>query len=207
MTLSHADGSALVRLARTALESHFESRLKKDGKRSQAAAESEKLLEKFSEKRGVFVTLTKRGELRGCIGYPYPVMKLYDAVQNAAVHAAVEDPRFSRVDKKELDEIAIEISVLSVPEEYKGKKEDLPKKIVIGKHGLMINYGGTSGLLLPQVATEQKWDAAEFLSEVCWKAGLEPSAWLAPDAKIFLFEGQIFSEDKPNGKVAEKKQD
>lgn len=206
MKLSLEDGSALVRLAREALEEKFGGRggRKIEKNLGKNPADFEKRVKKFSEKRGVFVTLEKNGKLRGCIGYPLPVMKLYDAVQNAAEHAA-NDPRFAPLAEKELSEITVEITILSVPELFKGNKKDLPAKIHIGKHGLMIEYCGASGLLLPQVATGQKWGAEEFLGEVCWKAGLEPSAWLAPGAKVYLFEGQIFKEEKPGGKVAEEK--
>ncbi|HID20697.1 MAG TPA: TIGR00296 family protein [Methanophagales archaeon] len=150
----------------------------------------------FEEKRGVFVTLNKYGNLRGCIGYPYPVFELKDAIIDAAISAAVSDPRFPSVTKEELADITIELTILTMPQELKVKPKDLPEQIEIGRHGLIIKRGIYQGLLLPQVATEYNWSAEEFLCQTCWKAGLPRDTWLEKDTEISTFEGQIFREEE-----------
>ena len=198
MAFSLSDGEFLVKTVREVIESYLSSneRLKIDAE------------EKFRKKLGVFVTISShpKKELRGCIGYPYPTEPLMTALTNAAISAAVHDPRFPPVTKKEFERLVVEITVLTEPKpiEVKDRKE-LPKRIVVGKHGLIIEYGPFSGLLLPQVAVDYRWSAEEFLAEVCWKAGLSPDTWLDKNAKVYCFEGQIFSEQAPNGKVLERK--
>jgi uncharacterized protein (TIGR00296 family) len=161
---------------------------------------------KFLEKRGVFVTLNSQpgGELRGCIGLPYPIKPLWNAIGEAAISAALRDPRFPQLKSKELEKITIEISVLTPPEKI--GNASLPDSIKIGEHGLIIEKGYNSGLLLPQVATEYNWDAETFLEQVCLKAGLYAKAWKAADATIKTFSAQIFSEETPEGKIVEKKE-
>lgn len=149
---------------------------------------------KFYQKLGVFVTLKKEGDLRGCIGYPYPVLPLSEAVFQAARSAAFQDPRFEPLEKEELKKIKIEISVLTVPKEIKVKDEKLLDEIVIGKDGLIIQMQGYSGLLLPQVAPEYKWSALEFLEACCQKACLPNHAWQDKACRVFKFQAQIFSE-------------
>ncbi len=139
------------------------------------------------EKRGTFVTLWLEGELRGCIGFPYPVKPLAEAVQEAAISAALQDPRFPPVRAEELSHIEIEISVLSVP------KPITPEQIKVGVHGLIISRGNRSGLLLPQVAIEYHWDVETFLEQTCVKAGLPQDAW-KEKVNLSGFEAQIFSE-------------
>ncbi|MCL7475984.1 MAG: TIGR00296 family protein [Methanosarcinales archaeon] len=152
----------------------------------------------FHENRGVFVTLNNRydtgKELRGCIGRPYPVMLLSDAIIISAINAATEDPRFNPVTLRELETIEIEVTVLTMPVRLEGKKSELPGKIEIGRDGLIVQRGGYSGLLLPQVAVEHGFDEEEFLGQTCMKAGLFPDAWLETDTEVFAFEGQIFQE-------------
>lgn len=148
----------------------------------------------FLEKRGVFVTLNKNSELRGCIGLPYPVMPLGDAIEHAANAAALEDPRFPPVRKDELEQITVEVTILTVPVTLEGEPSDRPKKVVVGRHGLIVRGMGTSGLLLPQVATEYGWDATTFLDHTCMKAGLPGRCWTDPSVEILTFEGQIFTE-------------
>lgn len=149
----------------------------------------------FSVKQGVFVTLqNEQGELRGCIGFPYPTLPLWNAVIEAGVSAAFNDPRFNPLTLKELEEIKIEISVLTVPEEITGKKELIPEKIETGKDGLIIKINGQSGLLLPQVAEEMKWNSKTFLEQTCIKAGLNKDDWRKKECKIFKFQAQIFNE-------------
>ncbi len=139
------------------------------------------------EKRGVFVTLWMEGELRGCIGFPYPVKPLAEAVQEASVSAALKDPRFPPVEEAELSRIEIEISVLSPP------KPIAPEAVRIGVHGLIATQGNRSGLLLPQVALEYHWDKETFLEQTCVKAGLAKNAW-KEKAELYGFEAQVFAE-------------
>jgi len=144
----------------------------------------------LSEKRGCFVTLYKHKELRGCIGFPYPFLPLGEAVIKAARSAAFSDPRFPPLGEKEVPEIKIEISVLSVPE----RVEALPDNINIGKDGLMCEYEGFGGLLLPQVAAEYKWNAEEFLRQLCGKAGLPLDSWKEKGFKLWKFQAEILKE-------------
>lgn len=193
--LSLADGKELVKLAKDAVSSHF------SGKELKVSKEIQR---KFSGKRGVFVTLTKDKELRGCIGFTEPYFQLWDAVIKAAQSAAFSDPRFSPLGKDELKDISFEVSVLTEPELIEVEKpEEYLTKIKIGKDGLIIRGLYGSGLLLPQVATEWKWDVKEFLRNTCLKAGLQPEDWKNLNNKIYKFQAQIFSEEK--GETVEKK--
>lgn len=160
-----------------------------------------KLTSVFKEKRGVFVTLTKKGELRGCIGLPYPVMPLEEAIEHAAIAAATEDPRFPPLGKAELPEISVEVTILTVPVPIEGEPGKRADTIIIGKHGLIIRGMGTSGLLLPQVATDYGWDATTFLEHTCMKAGLPNRCWTYSSVEVLTFEGQIFSESRVKGTV------
>lgn len=192
MKLSHEEGTMAIRLARKAIEEYL-------GKNKVI---SERYAGVFSEKRGVFTTLIKNNDLRGCIGFPFPIKRLDEAIIESAISAAVDDPRFEPVRLSEMDEITVEITILTEPEKITAKPEDLPKFVEIGKHGLMVRKGLFSGLLLPQVAVEFGFDAEEFLSQTCMKAGLPPDCWLA-GAEVYRFEGQIFKEVEPRGKVVE----
>ncbi len=146
----------------------------------------ESLSPPLREKRGTFVTLWM-DELRGCIGFPYPVKALAQAVQEAAISAAFQDPRFPPVRAEELAQLEIEISVLTVPRSIE------IQQIQVGVHGLIVSRGNRSGLLLPQVAMEYHWDAQTFLEQTCVKAGLSPEAW-KEKINLYAFEAQVFSE-------------
>jgi uncharacterized protein (TIGR00296 family) len=122
----------------------------------------------------------------------------------AAKAAAFWDPRFPALEKDELSSITIEISVLTKPEEIKSGKEKLADSIKIGKDGLIVNFQGYSGLLLPQVPVEWKWNSEEFIKQTCLKAGLHPNVWKNPECRFFKFQAQIFSEKNPGGKVIER---
>jgi uncharacterized protein (TIGR00296 family) len=159
-------------------------------------AENLHLTPVFSEKRGVFVTLTKKKELRGCIGFPYPHLPLIDAIRQAAMAAALEDPRFSQVQEHELASMELEVTVLTVPQPLTCAPEEREKAVVVGKHGLIVKGMGSSGLLLPQVATEWGWDAKAFLENTCRKAGLPSGCWKKKEVEVSTFEGQIFHLDK-----------
>jgi len=138
-------------------------------------------------KSGAFVSLHRRGMLRGCIGYIEPVHPLARAVQEMALSAAFQDPRFEALTADELNDLDIEISVLTPFE-----KIDDPELIDVGRHGLMIRKGSASGLLLPQVPLQFGWDRLTFLSQTCQKAGLGPDAWQDADAELFIFSADIF---------------
>ena len=179
--LSEETRRALLGLARGTLESRFRNepppRLASD--RAEA----------FGETRGLFVTLRKRGELRGCIGTLSPHGDLTRTVAEYAQRAAFEDPRFPPLSAGELGECEIEISVLSPPESISG-----PEEIEIGRDGLILEGRGRRGLLLPQVATEWGFDAERFLGEVARKAGLPPEAWREPGTQLWAFRAEVFSE-------------
>ena len=195
--LTLAEGKFLVKLARQTIEEYLHT-----GKKSPAP----KTAEKLHERSGVFVTLTKHGELRGCIGHPLPELPLVNATIDAAVSSATRDPRFPPVTPEELPEIKIEVSVLSPPELIKVKSpREYPKNIELGKHGLILECAGFAGLLLPQVPIEWDWDVEEFLSHACMKAGLTPDCWLQKDVHISRFSAQVFHEKEPNGAVEERK--
>ena len=147
------------------------------------------------QERGAFVTLKKKGQLRGCIGYVAAMQPLCLAVRDVAAMAALKDRRFSPVGAKELAELEYEISVLSPLRRVLDIKE-----IRVGLHGLVIKKGDQEGLLLPQVAPEQGWDRTAFLREICLKAGLPPSAWQDAGADLFSFTALVFGEHNRPGK-------
>ncbi len=158
----------------------------------------------FTRDSGVFVTLNTypEKELRGCIGYPEPVMPLIDAIIDSARSAATRDPRFPPVTAKELDRIVVEVSLLTPPEliHVKSPKEYL-EVIKIGRDGLIADNGILRGLLLPQVPIEWKWTVHEFLDHTCNKAGLPMDAWTDPETKMYRFTAEIFDEVKPRGEI------
>ena len=171
----------LLTLARGTLEAHFRGepppRLASDR------------AETFGEARGLFVTLRKRGELRGCIGTLAPQGDVTRTVPEYALRAALEDPRFAPLAADELPQCEIEISILTPPESIEG-----PEEIEIGADGLILESRGRRGLLLPQVATEWGFDAESFLGEVAKKAGLPPEAWRDEGTKLWAFRAEVFSE-------------
>lgn len=142
---------------------------------------------KLNERYGAFVTLYKKGMLRGCIGSLESDKPLYQTVSDMAKAAAFRDPRFMPVTSDELPYIDLEISVLTPLEEISS-----PEEIIVGVHGLLISKGARSGLLLPQVASERGWDRITFLEETCRKAGLPKDAWKERDAHIYVFSADVF---------------
>ena len=156
----------------------------------------------FDRKSGVFVTVSTypQGNLRGCIGYPEPVFPLKDALVYSA-QSACHDPRFMPLSEREAVNCTVEVTVLSQPEVMECRKEELPKNIVIGRDGLIIQYGGRRGLLLPQVPVEWGWDSEEFLEHLCDKAGLPQGTWKHKDTVISSFTGEIFKETSPRGEI------
>ena len=142
----------------------------------------------FGERHGVFVTLHVRGRLRGCIGVIENKQPLGESIVQCAAGAALRDPRFSPLRKEELEELGIEISILSPPEPIG------PEEIQIGHHGLLIAYERQRGLLLPQIATEHRFTREQFLEEACRKAGLPRQAWSQSEVRIFGFTCEVFLE-------------
>jgi len=200
MEFEDEEGEFLVRTARSAVVEYVKYR-----NRVEPPGETP---DKMRQKAGVFVTLNiyPDGMLRGCIGHPYPDSPLIDALIDSAISACSRDPRFPPVGREELDRISVEVTVLTPPEQIKVKKpSEYADNIEIGKHGLIVRKGWYQGLLLPQVATEYGWDAEEFLSQTCHKAGLPLMAWLDEDTQVLRFEGIVFSEEKPKGRVVRKK--
>lgn len=181
--LSDNEKTVLLKLARSALESCL------DGRSIPQCRIAHKAL---LESKGAFVSLHSGEELRGCIGQLFPDRELYRIVQYCAVSAALEDTRFLPVAKEELQDLNIEISVLT-PFRRIEKKIDV---IEVGKHGLYITRGLSRGLLLPQVATQYGWDRIAFLRHTCRKAGLPDPAWQDSQTVIHTFEAEVFSEPR-----------
>jgi len=145
---------------------------------------------RFKEHCGIFITLKKHGELRGCIGLVRGIEPLARAIEEMAIAAATQDPRFPKVEVEELNDIDIEISVLTPMSKVSDVSE-----IKIGRDGLMLQYQGHSGLLLPQVPVEWNWNIEEFLNNLCHKAGLPVKSHLQPNAVLMKFSADIFSEN------------
>jgi hypothetical protein len=196
LPLSPEEGRLAVALAREALECHVNGR-KMPARNLDSG--------RFSEARGVFVTLNTAAptgnNLRGCIGFPYPVKRLGDAIREAAVAAASEDPRFPPVGREELGSIIVEVSVLTPPRDLDVPRREMPSHVRIGQDGLVVSRSYASGLLLPQVASEFGMGQVEFLSQTCIKAGLPPDAWLDTATRVQVFQAEIFAEKKPRGEV------
>ncbi|RLA85180.1 MAG: hypothetical protein DRG31_03630 [Deltaproteobacteria bacterium] len=182
--LSEEEKRTLLEIARTVIESRALGK---------PIPEFSVTSPKLKEPRGVFVTIKKHGQLRGCIGYVRGIKPLWEAVVDMAQAAAFEDPRFPPVRPEELKDLEIEISVLTPLKEIRGSPEEILRRIKIGEHGLMIERPPYhSGLLLPQVAVEYGWDPQTFLEETCFKAGLPPDAWRDPSSRIYIFGAEIF---------------
>jgi uncharacterized protein len=194
-------GERAVRLARTALETVLGPDPPKDPARPFREVP---LPAPLDEARGVFTTLRRygSGQLRGCIGYTLPVFPLRVGIPRTAAGAALEDPRFPPVTLPELKRLTVEVSLLTVPEPLPdGRPRDRPAAVRIGHDGLIVRWRRAEGLLLPQVAVEQHWNAEEFLSETCGKAGLPFDAWLRPETEVFRFGSDVFGEESPEGTI------
>ncbi len=199
--LTQEEGELLVKLARRSTTEYLHNK--------RHISVPSDISEKLMQPCGVFVTINSLGkhgtELKGCIGLPYATTPLAQAIIEAAVSSATEDPRFQPVKIKELDEVVFEVSVLTPPEIVKTlKATDYPSKVKVGKHGLIVERGMYKGLLLPQVPVEWKWDEQEFLCQCSMKAGLPPDCWLMNGTKIYKFEAIVFEEQTPNGKITRR---
>jgi len=190
MSLSPEDKKALLSIVRSTIEKSL-----KAGTEPCDLTGKDEIPSALKEKRGAFVTLKKRGQLRGCIGYIQAFKPLEQAVRDMALAAAFEDPRFIPLSPDELPEISIEISVLTPLTKIRSLDE-----IEVGKHGLYIVQGPYSGLLLPQVAMEYGWDCLTFLEQTCYKAGLPHDAWQDENTSIFIFSAEIIEENGDVGK-------
>lgn len=185
------EGILAVKAARTSIEAE-----------TQGIMPEIDLPESFDRKSGVFVTINTypSGDLRGCIGYPEPVFALKDALVHSA-ESACHDPRFMPLSFKESINCTVEVTILSEPVLMDCPKEDIPKNIVIGRDGLIIQFGRRRGLLLPQVPVEWGWDVNEYLEQICYKAGLPADAWKLKDSMMWTFTGEIFHELSPKGEI------
>ncbi len=184
-SLSPEEQQTLLRLSRFTLEKWVREKKYPSDKDLEAFKPTHAL----EQKAGVFVTLHKLGELRGCIGYVTGTTTIYHSVIENTVNAASKDPRFPVVTEDELDMVDIEISVMTPLTPV----EDI-ETIEVGKDGLVVERGFHRGLLLPQVAPEWGWDRYEFLENTCRKAGLPQDTYKKRDIKIFRFRAQVFGE-------------
>lgn len=192
--ISVIEGAELVRLARIAVEKYLQESV---------MIKPEKDIQ---EKAGIFVTLnyvniSKKEYLRGCIGFPLPEKPLNQGVIEAAIAAATEDPRFPPLDRQELDNIIFEVSVLTPPQEIRAGPSDYGKEIEIGRDGLILQWRFGSGLLLPQVPIELKWDVEEYLANICYKAAAPPDVWVDPSSKLYKFQSTVFKEVEPKHQI------
>lgn len=178
--LSKAEKKALLGLARSAIADKL-----KTGDAAFQPEESPGL----EMKSGAFVTLHKKGRLRGCIGRFTSDFPITDTVQEMARAAAFEDPRFNPLSASELQEVDVEISVLTPMRLVSSTDE-----IQVGKHGIYIINGPSRGVLLPQVATEQGWDRQTFIEHTCLKAGLGKNCWQEAETEIYVFTAEVFGE-------------
>lgn len=195
--ISDDDGTILVKMARTVVTKYLTNNTK---------IFDHDFKEKFSFNAGVFVTINDKSGLRGCIGFPFAIKKLSDALTDAAISASTEDPRFSSIRQNELNNLVFEVTVLSDAEEIStSSPEEIIQEVKIGRDGLMIEKDSQSGLLLPQVPVEYNWDVVDFLNHTCHKAGLPNGSWKDKDTKISKFQGIIFREILPNGEIVREK--
>lgn len=204
--LTKSEGEFLVKLARSAVKEYLTEFSKVEP--------SVDTPSRLREKAGVFVTIEKiarditgvpRRMLRGCIGFPEPVMPLAEATVEAAIAAATEDPRFEPMRLEELGSVVFEVSVLSVPSLVSySKPEELLEKVKVGRDGIVVERGILRGLLLPQVPVEYDWSAEEYLDNACIKAGLPPDAWRSGKLKVYTFTARVFAEVYPEGEVVER---
>ena len=183
--ISDRAGQYLVNLARQAIEHYIETHEKLEIPEDYPI--------ELDEKLGVFVTLNKNNMLRGCIGYAEPIEPAIKATIEVAIAAAFADPRFSAVTKDEYPILDLEVTVLTKPEMIiVAHPDQYFDEIEIGRDGLIVQKGYSRGLLLPQVATENKFNVEEFLEHTCMKAGISADSWMDESCDVYKFQGQIF---------------
>jgi AmmeMemoRadiSam system protein A len=186
-SLTKEERELLLELARKTILEHLDR-----GKYENVPASTESL----KQPCGAFVSLHKLGTLRGCIGTFTSQRPLVNTIQEMAISASQNDPRFPPVKAGEMKDVDLEISVLSPLREIKDVSE-----IEVGRHGIFITRGFHSGVLLPQVATEHGWDRETFLEHTCLKAGLPTKAWKQNGTKIEIFDAQVFKEKDREGHI------
>jgi len=183
MNISIDEKRAMLKIARSSIESIFDNSKNIDVD-----------LAKFpilNSRKGAFVTLTKNQNLRGCIGYIISNLPLFETIKDAAKQAAIGDSRFPKLTKSEINQIAIEVSILSEPFPMKSYND-----IIVGTHGLILSERGRRGLLLPQVPIEHNMNKEEYLSALCQKAGFYSDFWKEKTLDIEMFTANVFSEDE-----------
>jgi len=181
--MDEKDKKALLQIARESVESAVKG-ISKD------QTQAELFSPELKRKNGAFVTLRTRGTLRGCIGRMISDAPLHKLISEMAVSAATDDPRFNKIQPSELDDLEIDISVLS-PLQLAVN----PLDFELGRHGIYIKKDSTNGCFLPQVATDTGWSKEEFLTQCCsTKAGLSPDAWKKGDVDVYIFTSEIISE-------------
>ncbi|MDR2052997.1 MAG: AmmeMemoRadiSam system protein A [Treponema sp.] len=188
-TLNDEERRALLADARETIAAELEKRAPhygRSGELERAIRGGESALGRSC---GAFVTLQKKGNLRGCIGRMSAAAPLEDTVRTMAVEAAFHDPRFPPLKRGELEDCGIEVSVLSPMESCPD-----PQQIKVGVHGVYLSYRGSSAVFLPQVPLEQGWGLEEYLDHLCIKAGVPPESWKMPDADLLTFTAVVFSE-------------
>ena len=186
--LTDADRNVLLVLARTTIEAKL--------RRQDPTGRPEEISVALKEKRGCFVTLHKRGVLRGCIGTIEPKKSLVECIEENAINAAFEDPRFPSMTEDELEEIKIEVSVLTKPTilEYTDE-DDLKAKLRPGVHGVILSRGWQRATFLPQV-WEQLPKVEDFLGHLCSKAGMGKRCWTDAETEVRVYEAEYFSEKR-----------
>jgi AmmeMemoRadiSam system protein B/AmmeMemoRadiSam system protein A len=185
--LTQQEREELLLIARKTLEEYFST-----GQPIKDIEKKHKISQSMKEITGVFVTLKKKGHLRGCIGSIIGKAPLFEGVQNNAMNAAVRDYRFKPLKKEELKEVDIEISVMTPLQKIENYK-----KIKLGVDGVIIRKGPNQAVFLPQVATETGWNLDQFLSRLCQKAGLTPQSYLSSETnsmEFYIFQAQVFGE-------------
>ena len=202
-TFTLEDGIKLIKFARENIESYL--------KNNRRIIVPDDIKNKFGDNYGAFVTLNKfnvsSNPLRGCIGYIEPRYALYDVIHRVSVSSAVEDPRFPTVNIEEMDDITIELSILTPPKLIEvNEPSEYLEKIVIGRDGLIAEKGMRRGLLLPQVPVDhgRNWDVETFLEHTCQKAWLSSDAWKDKSTNIYSFQAILFEEKEPRGEIVRK---
>lgn len=183
--ISDENGQYLVKIAKEAIKTYLDKNIKIDIPKDTP--------EELKEKMGIFVTLNKENNLRGCIGYPEPIKSAIEATIDVAIGAACQDPRFPEVSLKEYPDLDFEVTVLTKPKILEVERpEDYLDKIKLGRDGIIIEKGFRRGLLLPQVAIEHNMSKEEFLEHTCMKAGISADSWLDASCDVYTFEGKVF---------------
>ena len=182
MNISVEEKKVMLQIARDSIASIFDSNVLTEIDYSDFPI--------LNTEKGAFVTLTKRHNLRGCIGYIISDMPLHKTIEDAARQSAIGDPRFPQLTQEEFTQIEIEISILSEPFPMESYDD-----IIVGTHGLILTEQGQRGLLLPQVPIEHNMDKKEYLSALCEKSGFHSSFWKERTLNIEMFTANVFSEE------------